>query len=304
MNHRFKNDLAGRQFGRLTVLEFTGRSNKHKQPLWKCQCNCGNLLDVSRNSLVRGNTKSCGCSRIMTPEKALKYSKPDSALNGVIHSYRKNAKNKNLECSLSNEQFKKFFEKNCFYCGLKPSTVFNSRSHKLVYNGIDRVDSSKGYNEENCVACCTQCNRSKRASTENEFREWIKKVHKHLNNNEKLVSISKKISKNSSIFKHLYSNKVSAAKSRGIKFLIDKDIFKSLISAKCFYCGVAPKSIFRSNNKKHELYYNGLDRIDSELDYSQGNVVTCCSTCNWAKNSYTMAEFRSWVNRVHEFNFS
>ena len=53
-------DLTGKRFGRLMVLEQAGR-NKHKQILWKCQCDCGNSVSVLSASLRTGNTQSCGC---------------------------------------------------------------------------------------------------------------------------------------------------------------------------------------------------------------------------------------------------
>lgn len=55
-------DLTGRVFGRLTVLGLADR-NKYSTLRWKCQCYCGNVLDVRTYSLNKGLTTSCGCSR-------------------------------------------------------------------------------------------------------------------------------------------------------------------------------------------------------------------------------------------------
>lgn len=58
---RYKVDLTGKIFGKLTVLAATDmRSNKGNQ-IWKCQCDCGNIAYISTNHLQTGNTKSCGC---------------------------------------------------------------------------------------------------------------------------------------------------------------------------------------------------------------------------------------------------
>lgn len=57
-----KVDLTGRVFGRLTVLEDAGRS-KDKQVIWKCQCECGNTVDVRAGGLQSGQHQSCGCLR-------------------------------------------------------------------------------------------------------------------------------------------------------------------------------------------------------------------------------------------------
>lgn len=54
------NDLTGKSFGKLTVIEEAGRNNL-KKVLWKCKCSCGNEVFVVSGSLVTGNTTSCGC---------------------------------------------------------------------------------------------------------------------------------------------------------------------------------------------------------------------------------------------------
>lgn len=54
--------LTGRRFGRLRVV---GRASPvGSQPVyWRCVCTCGAEKDVAADSLVRGNTLSCGCLR-------------------------------------------------------------------------------------------------------------------------------------------------------------------------------------------------------------------------------------------------
>lgn len=61
-------DLKGKRFSRLKVLKKKG-FNKEGRQLWKCICDCGNTAIVDTSSLIRGNTKSCGC---LVREKALK----------------------------------------------------------------------------------------------------------------------------------------------------------------------------------------------------------------------------------------
>ena len=58
-----RNDaFVGLKFGRLTVLEYTGR-NKYGQALVKCLCDCGNVKTYQLGHLKRGTTRSCGCFR-------------------------------------------------------------------------------------------------------------------------------------------------------------------------------------------------------------------------------------------------
>lgn len=54
-----KNDLTGKKFGLLTVLEPT-EYRQTQTVIWKCKCDCGNICYVSTKNLGT-NTNSCGC---------------------------------------------------------------------------------------------------------------------------------------------------------------------------------------------------------------------------------------------------
>lgn len=53
-------DLAGKKFGKLTVIEPTDQ-RKGSNVVWICKCDCGNTCYVSAHDLKHGNVKSCGC---------------------------------------------------------------------------------------------------------------------------------------------------------------------------------------------------------------------------------------------------
>ena len=66
-------DLTGRRFGRLTVLErvedyrcetwypWLEKPIVNKTAQWLCRCDCGNEKVVIGANLRAGRTKSCGC---------------------------------------------------------------------------------------------------------------------------------------------------------------------------------------------------------------------------------------------------
>lgn len=60
-----KADLTGMRFGKLTVVEDSGKRTKNGTVVWKCVCDCGNTAFVSANNLKsKGHpTISCGCER-------------------------------------------------------------------------------------------------------------------------------------------------------------------------------------------------------------------------------------------------
>lgn len=53
-------DLTGMKFGKLTVLQDTGRTYRGNH-IWHCKCDCGNEKNVRSENLIDGNTTSCGC---------------------------------------------------------------------------------------------------------------------------------------------------------------------------------------------------------------------------------------------------
>jgi len=53
--------MAGKKFGRLTVLEEDGRANG--QIVWRCRCDCGNFASIRGHALRKLTSTSCGCVR-------------------------------------------------------------------------------------------------------------------------------------------------------------------------------------------------------------------------------------------------
>lgn len=56
-------DISGKRFGRLTVLRVTDKRDQKGSVYWRCRCDCGQELDVTADSLMWGNYRSCGCLR-------------------------------------------------------------------------------------------------------------------------------------------------------------------------------------------------------------------------------------------------
>lgn len=175
---KFK-DLTGKRFERLTVIKRVENRGKHTQ--WLCKCDCGNEKISTSTNLISGHIKSCNCLRLekstdrikALPRKTLPFG--EGSCNFLKNSYFQNAKKRNLEFNLTNKEFLKLTSSNCYYCGKVPSNkIKGHRSNgEYVYNGIDRIDTKKGYTLDNCVPCCSICNYGKNAFTHDEFQNWI-----------------------------------------------------------------------------------------------------------------------------------
>lgn len=72
------------------------------------------------------------------------------------------ARNRKLEWDLTFDDYQKFINNSCVYCG-------NSISQ--TGTGLDRQDNNKGYIITNVVACCGRCNRIK--SDEFNYNEML-----------------------------------------------------------------------------------------------------------------------------------
>lgn len=184
-----KENLLGQKFNRLLVI--AEAEHPSKRTAWLCQCDCGNTKIVKSEELKNNDTKSCGClNDERRKERAyglysgnIKYSPREASARSV---WRKRYKDDN---GIPFEEFFKLSQLPCHYCGGKPNTIYNAAmddkkssqyakdNGNFVYNGLDRVDSSRSHTTDNVVPCCKWCNYAKRERTVEEFEEWIKRLY-------------------------------------------------------------------------------------------------------------------------------
>lgn len=69
-----RDDLTGKIFNYLIVLNLYGKNSNHL--IWNCKCVCGKEIQVSADHLRSGHTKSCGCmtNKIISESKIIDYS--------------------------------------------------------------------------------------------------------------------------------------------------------------------------------------------------------------------------------------
>lgn len=168
-------DLTGQKLGDLLISKRLGTHKSSKSVLYLCECICGNSIKLTSKTLQRNKIKNCGCK--MIPGKKL--SGDQAIFNKNMSSYKSSAKRKKLPFLLTNEQCRKLCNDNCFYCDIEPSNIFTHKKNigEFIHNGIDRLDSSKGYTTDNVVSCCAFCNYKKRETPYNDFINWISKVY-------------------------------------------------------------------------------------------------------------------------------
>lgn len=91
--------------------------------------------------------------------------------------------------------------------------------------------------------------------------------------------------------KQSYQDYKYRSKKKLIDFGIPFESFKEYVLSACYYCGVKPTT------------HHGIDRIYSDLGYVEGNLVSCCGTCNMMKNDLHPDVFKLHIKKIYETMF-
>ncbi|HEY5235860.1 MAG TPA: hypothetical protein VIJ14_06765, partial [Rhabdochlamydiaceae bacterium] len=162
---RFK-DLTGQRFSRLTAIKYIKTINK--RAFWLCHCECGKDLVVPTCHLSGGHTKSCGCMR--SDKQFISIEKD---------AYRKhcnNAKNREIENLLSQEQYLEIAKRPCSYCDTISIRTNPSTGAKLPLNSVDRIDNEKSYTVETVQSVCFICQNMKHVMKHEDFLSHLNKI--------------------------------------------------------------------------------------------------------------------------------
>lgn len=174
-------DLAGKRFGKLIVSSFSHwhvQPSRKKKQVWNIVCDCGNKKTVLANNLFNKQkpTVSCGCHKIEIHKiRHAAHRTLETTTKNFYVYFKGHAKYGGKNFSLSYEDFKNLIFKNCSYCNSEPSYKYckTKIGVPILYNGLDRVDSSQGYELDNVVTCCAICNRMKLEMNKDKFIDHV-----------------------------------------------------------------------------------------------------------------------------------
>lgn len=100
-------DLKGKKFGKLTVLEQTDK-RQDKCIVWKCKCDCGNIVELSSKRLRNNINISCGCYQKERQKYSMnKLQKNQSVENTNIDLISKQTANKNSKSHIRGVHYSK-----------------------------------------------------------------------------------------------------------------------------------------------------------------------------------------------------
>lgn len=82
--------------------------------------------------------------------------------------YKRSAEERGFKWLLTRDQFMKHWQKPCVHCGSPIETI-----------GLDRIDSSKPYEDGNVEPCCPKCNQMKSDWTSIDWYLHMEKIRKN-----------------------------------------------------------------------------------------------------------------------------
>lgn len=183
------NELIGKKVWFLTfikevepIIDTYGK----KARKFLCKCDCKKEIIVYGKAVLTGNTKSCGCYK-----KKVAFNNLENSMNVTLkweeilyNRHISHCKGRKIENFLNLQEFTNYLKKDCYYCKDSPSNICKYKQNTFnfysEYQGIDRVDSNKGYSVDNCVPCCRHCNWGKYNQDIEIFENRIVKMYKEL----------------------------------------------------------------------------------------------------------------------------
>lgn len=148
----YKIDLTGRKYGRLSVLSYAGQKGR-RRTMWKCRCDCGNIVEVESTHLRTEHTKSCGC---ISKENISKLNYKNGLSNSRLNTAYRNMLNR---CYREKDSMydlyggrgiivcDEWLPRNNGFVNFCEWAISHGYSEHLT---LDRIDNEKGYFPDNC----------------------------------------------------------------------------------------------------------------------------------------------------------
>lgn len=147
----FRENLKGRKFNKLQVIDFYG--NKKGRTYWQCKCDCGKVCILEAYKIKSGHTKSCGCLGVENKKTLYKYSIKHKKMDTKLYRVWQNMKRRCY--TASSNSYKNYGARGIIVCE-EWKNDFLSFYNWAIENGyrddltIDRIDVNGNYEPSNC----------------------------------------------------------------------------------------------------------------------------------------------------------
>jgi hypothetical protein len=186
---RFAKNIIGQVFGDFIVLS---KSNTKRDPggdyvaMWLCKCqSCGLEKEIRSKNLKRTDRiRTCDCHlKQKMSENGKKCRKGSKNISGAYwFSLKRDAKKRGFEFLISIDYGQLLLEKQNFKCSLTGIPIVRELSNSPWLRqgentaSLDRIDSSKGYIEDNVQWVHKDINFMKSNLKQEDFINWCKLV--------------------------------------------------------------------------------------------------------------------------------
>jgi len=307
-------DIINKKFGNIIVIDYCGYdyfNTKNKHHRYKNRCICGNIYTTTRSNILTPRNPdilSCGCAN--------KLLKGESMFN-IWYKNIENHKKRDIKNYLSKDEARQIGQGCCFYCGKSPQLFYRAGHNGGIHiNSLDRVHQDQHYTIDNCVASCHNCNFLKFKWDLKKWYNYLAQNYNHRNNRTDYSSPKLTPEQTESL------NSERKAKLRDIKrrnnktlkpgILNNLDKFVKISIQPCYYCGtvgsrIHPRKKCQNAHKLQQVRFNGLDRIDNKIGYTEDNVVPACFVCNQGRSGdpntpeMTVEDFMSHLDKLSNF---
>ena len=304
-------DLTGKIFGDLTVLSMASERGKSGEIQWVCKCLCGNSRTACGSILRRGictQCKSCSEKRDVEDLTGRIFGEL-TVVSMADERYGKlNEIQWDCKCScgaspcVTGHYLRQTKHASCQICskyvvGTSIVDLTGRTFGKLSVISISDKRAKGGQIQWDCTCSCGGMYTALGASLKSSKCVSCGCMRGGHSNKDR---------------KHtLLTNAYGAVKTRHcnkgflIRDLISFGLFKNISSMPCMYCGSAPGRVIyeRLNNKRKRrsdtvIHISGIDRVDSAKGYVEGNVVPCCSICNYMKGAMEQKPHAAYLKQL------
>ena len=111
-----------------------------------------------------------------------------------------------------------------------------------------------------------------------------------------------KLPKGQAAFNRILRDYKVGARDRNLEWSLTDEQVKRLITQPCYYCGAKPRlhsDFIASYTCNGNFLYTGIDRVNNSKGYSPDNVVSCCSLCNYMKQTISQDLFKKQIANIY-----
>jgi len=168
----FAHDLTDQRFGRLLVIE-RSTNGKGGETRWLCKCDCGNTSIVYKQSLISGQTKSCGClHKEVSAEHARKYFTTHGLSGSLDYDRWRHQVRRDIDTEWTIEMESLLFQ-------VQTSCVICGSVNNLCIDHVLPMSKGNGLKPGNAIILCGSCNSSKHDKDLRQLPpEWQDKIER------------------------------------------------------------------------------------------------------------------------------